>query len=465
MLSEQQLSQLVKAIQSFSEPETNINTPRNLPINSIESMQFSPIIDYLLEPYEHGYWEFKAAWNSASPLAIYLLETLGTFDDLQNKIGTLSELSSSTVKDKLTKDQCAEILNLTSRLSTIYWLFFMAIKTSNGDKSPSLPKMYDWISRIDLIEFKSKFSDALSIFEKQIYFDDFNPRLAPSKLGLIKNGLIFILNGPRESRDLVIIGTRQTDVCTMKDFYTAIGVINDASVRRVFAPDEDLFRPYFSLVLNVLPHIIQNDEQISKVFKQALSYYEDDDFQHCISTLGLIAENYLQRIYTSLLREQISGGLTLGQTIDRIHKGIDELFPSSKNAQRNLDSAYQKITALDPAATVESIKPFLRELVAMIGDDRRHYGQRFDELHKPSARRTPFPSRINDNLNELLKWRNAASHNSRIPLGTHEADRTLYCLISLVSWWQVQVATMDWTKSKLEIIETLLSKAKTTPTK
>lgn len=465
MLTEQQLSQIVKEIQYFFKPEKNTSTPRKLPVNSIESTQAAPIVDYLLEPYEHGYWELKATWNSVSPFAIYLLETLGTLDDLAKETDDSFSKPLAIIKNKLTEDKRREVLFLTSRLSSIHRLFAFAIKSSSGEALPSESKPYDWMNRINIIDFKSKFSDALSIFDRQIYFDGFDPQVLNSKIGFIKSGPIFTLNGPREQECLTLIGTRQADIFTMRDFYTSLGVINDASVRRVFAPDEDLFKPYFSLVLNILPHIIQNDGQTSNVFTQALSYYEDDDFQHCISTLGLIAENYLQRIYTSLLREQISGGLTLGQTIDRIHKGIDELFPSSKAPQRTLESAYQKITALDPAATVESIKPFLRELVAMIGEDRRHYGQRLDELHKSSARRTPFTSRINDNLNELLKWRNAASHNSRIPLGKHEADRTLYCLISLVSWWQEKIATIDWTKNKLEVIETLLSKAKTTSTK
>ena len=58
-----------------------------------------------------------------------------------------------------------------------------------------------------------------------------------------------------------------------------------------------------------------------------------------------------------------------------------------------------------------------------------------------------------ENLNELLKWRNAASHNSRVPLGAHEADRTLYCLVSVITWWQQQLAKVDWTKSKIEVVD------------
>lgn len=465
MLPEQKISQLVKFIDTAFDSEVNSVKTQNATAKLIDHAHVKPIVDYILEPYGNGYWELKATWNNASPYAIYLLESLEIFSNLENKIEVSPSTSLSVIVDNLTDDEREVVLRVTNRLTSLHRLFLMIAKVSSGEKIPTPPKFDSWTEQINLDELKIKFIDAWRIFEEKIYFDGFTGGVNASRILIIKTGIVSLLNTPRESGMLLICSAQQENVCIVRDFYMALGVIKDASICRIFAPDEELFKPYFSLVLNVLPHIINHDEQTSTVFSQALSYYEDEDFQHCITTLGLIAENYLQRIYTSLMREQISGGLTLGQTIDKIHKGIDEFFPSSKTTQRTLDSAYQKINSIDPSATIESIKPLLRELVAMIGEDRQHYGQRFDKIYKPSTKRTPFPNQINDNLNELLKWRNAASHNSRIPLGKHEADRTLYCLISLVSWWQKQITTVDWTKSKLEVIETLLSKATATSAK
>ena len=122
--------------------------------------------------------------------------------------------------------------------------------------------------------------------------------------------------------------------------------------------------------------------------------------------------------------------MTLGQTVDRLHKRIDDLYASPKSALRSQDEIYEQIKQIDPAAGIESLRPILREVLGLLNDDRAFLVKRMDDLLRPAQRRTPFPVGVAENLNELLKWRNVASHKSRVPLGGHEADRTLYCLIS-----------------------------------
>ena len=170
----------------------------------------------------------------------------------------------------------------------------------------------------------------------------------------------------------------------------------------------------------------------------------------------------MQRVHTSLLREPLTGGLTLGQTIDRVHRRIGELFPDDKPAQRTTHSIYEDINSLDERDLGANLKKILREIVTTMREDRSHTNKRIDELLRPPSRRTPFPPKILENINEILKWRNAASHNSRVPLGAHEADRTLYCLVSVTKWWQEQIASIDWSQSKNYIIEQLLRAAQTT---
>lgn len=269
-----------------------------------------------------------------------------------------------------------------------------------------------------------------------------------------------LLEAPKTSSSIHIVAMGRDELVALQDFYLALGATKNSSVRRVFAPDEDLFRPYFPLVSSVLNHVI-HDGQISRVFQQALEYYEESDYQHCISSLGLIAEDYLQRIYTSLLREPLPGGLTLGQTVERLHKRIDELFPTAKPILTSLDPIYEQIKLLEDAKLdVNELKGIFRDLIAVINEDRQYNAKRLDEFSKVSVRRSVVPANIADRLNELLRWRNAASHNSRIPLGAHEADRTLFCLVSLITWWQAKLGTMDWTQNRLSLVNQLLSDAK-----
>ncbi|WP_175953240.1 hypothetical protein [Burkholderia sp. BCC0405] len=457
-MTKNQLRMLVRAIENVSDRDADSGALRRRDSTSFDEAICSPILSYLVNPYEEGYWELKGAWDNSSPLSLYLMERLGTLSELEKNGETERFLPAVTAR-KLGEDSRAELLRLTNRLSPINVLFSVMTKKKAGITVSNIPNIDAWIEKIDPVEFCDKFNSAVKIFEEKVLFDGFRSSVFPNRLFQIKNGLISFLQLPRIDGALCLAAIQKADVCAMQEFYSAIGVLQNATVSRVFAPDDSLFRPYFAMVSGVLLSLI-DDRQISSAFTRALDYYEDNDFQHCVSTLGLIAEDYLQRIYVSLLREQIPSNLTLGQTLDRLHKNIDEQFPNGKMTQSTADTLFDKIRAIDNDSDMEGIKPILREFVSLIKSDRSYYGTKFDELTKPKSRRTPFPSHVGECLNELLKWRNAASHNSRVPLGAHEADRTLYCLVSLISWWQKQITTLDWSRGKFELIEQLVDTAK-----
>lgn len=458
MITDPKLHRLVRAAETLAEREAESATPRKSASTPLEASLAAPIVAYLLEPYDTGYWELRATWNPASALAKYLLAKLGTMADIEKEIDANAFLPAGAAR-KLSDEKRAELLRVTSRVSSINLLFKAAKVTEDGSDPPKFSEVDSWISRIDLPDLRRTFADAYRIFSEQIYYDGFISAFGHSKPYKIKTGLLALLGAPRDVGALHLIALSRTELIAMADFYRALGVITESQIQRVFAPDEALFRPYFPLVSSVLTHVIR-DGQISHVFSQALAYYEDDDFQHCISALGLIAEDYLQRVYTTLLREPLPGGLTLGQTLERLHRRIDDLLPSPKQTLRSADAAYDLIKNLPTPPDAGSLAPVLRELIQLIQDDRQYFGRKIDDVAKPPSRRTVFPAKISDNLNELLKWRNAASHNSRIPLGAHEADRTLFCLVSIITWWQLQLANLDWTKTRTELVEVLLATAR-----
>lgn len=458
MLPDLKLQRLVRAAETLAEREAESGPPRKSSAPALDAALAAPIVPYLLEPYETGYWELKAEWNPSSRLAKYLLEKLGTTADVE-KDGESAPFFATGVARKLVDEKRAELLRVTSRVSAINSLFRIAKLTEGGHPPPKIDERDPWISQIDLNDLRGKFSDAYSIFSQQIYFDGFVSSFTASRPYRTKAGLLTLLAGPRNDGSLHVVAMSRAELATLRDFYRALGVIDADIFQRVFAPDEALFKPYFALVSSVLNHVIY-DSHISRVFKQALAYYEEEDFQHCISSLGLIAEDYIQRVYTTLLREPLPGNHTLGQTLERLNRRLDDYIPLTKLTLRSVNSAYDLLKALPTNPDSAALAPALRELIQLIQDDRLYFGKRIEELSKPSSRRTVFPPRVTDTLNELLKWRNAASHNSRIPLGAHEADRTLFCLVTVISWWQKQLATQDWTKSRVEVIENLLAAAR-----
>lgn len=457
MFPEKKLAQIIKAAEALAERENGQGTPRVVTANVDEALA-QPSIKYLLEPYQNGFWELRAPWNELSPFAQYLLSKADTLTELEQEPDSHVATALQLVR-KLSEEKRRELLRITNRLSPLNTIFRALVRDALGQTAMKLPSSDEWISRLDLSEIRTRFASAVKVYEEQIYFDGITPSVVPNRPLRLKGGTVYYLDSPKDLGMLHVVSPRKEEVQALADFYASLGVILTTPVQRVFAPDEALFKPYFAVLSAVFPHVVR-DDQIAPSFARALDYYEEDDFQHCISTLGLIAEGYLQRIYSTLLREENASGLTLGQTLDRIHKRIGELVNPPKAAPKSVDAAYDLINALDANVGVETLKPVLREIVQLIQDSRNTLGKRIDEVTKVNVRSSPFPAHVLDNLTELLKWRNAASHNSRVPLAAHEADRTLYCLIRVITWWQEQLRNRDWSKTRLELLEELLQAAK-----
>lgn len=457
MLNDLRLARLIRTVETQAERESGSATPRRTTRAPLPKSLTIPIVEYLLEPYEKGFWEFRATWNPSSPFAKYLIGTLSTLSEIENETDT-PNFSPLTTARRMSEEKRAELLQISNRLSSINALFRAVARRSEGTVA-KYAEHDAWMGKLDLAQIPDKFPEAWKVFTERIYFDGYLSGFSASKPHQIKTGLVTMLEGPRSSGTLHLVAMRRDELVALSDFYLGLGVVADSTLRRVFAPDEDLFRPYFPFVSSVLTQVVQ-DGQISRVFEQALAYYVEDDFQHCISSLGLIAEDYLQRIYTTLLREPLPGGLTLGQTVERLHKRVEELLSQPKPTQKSPDHVYDQIKALESAVESDALKPILRDLLALLLDDRQYYSRRIDEATKPISRKSVFPANVADRLNELLKWRNAASHNSRIPLGSHEADRTLFCLIGVITWWQGRLAKLDWSLDRNQLVEQLLLEAK-----
>ena len=424
---------------------------------NFSSEQAKPLLDYLLSPYAHGYWELKGKWRKDSSYAKLVLDELGIADVFAAE----GEGKEVDALKKLSEERRDHLLSVTSRVSSVNALFQYIVLNELGRELPKLRDPDEWVKEIDHEKIKKRYKNAYEIFSNHIFHDSYRHTIFVKKIFSIQSGLVVCMEGPSSNGNINYVSNSKASLEKLREFYSDLGIIIDSTLVRVFAPDEALMKPYFSMVSGILPHVI-NDSFQNSAFSQALDYYEDDDYQHCISTLGLIAEDYMQRIFTSLLREPVPGSLTIGQIFDLIIRRIDAIFSPAKPVLRSADRAFESIKGINAESGILSLQPVLRELVNIIQDDRAFNAKKMEEASKIKSRRTPFPSHINDNINELLKWRNAASHKSRVPLGAHEADRTLYCLVTIVTWWQSQTLNMDWSKSRTEILEILVDAAKAT---
>ena len=79
-----------------------------------------------------------------------------------------------------------------------------------------------------------------------------------------------------------------------------------------------------------------------------------------------------------------------------------------------------------------------------IKEDKKHTMSTIEVLEKKRVTYSVFPKYLKENINELIRYRNATSHKSRIPIGNYEALRTVYCCITLLMWWINEKRSIIW---------------------
>lgn len=156
MLSDIRLARLIRAAETHSERESDSATPRRTKTAVLENALAEPIVNYLLEPYEHGYWDLRASWNSSSPFAKYLLEKLSTLTDLDKDWEQSAFLPGAVVR-RMSDEKREELLRVSNRLSSINVLFKAAASSLAGVQPGKLSASYAWISKLDLTEIPNTF--------------------------------------------------------------------------------------------------------------------------------------------------------------------------------------------------------------------------------------------------------------------------------------------------------------------
>jgi len=112
---------------------------------------------------------------------------------------------------------------------------------------------------------------------------------------------------------------------------------------------------------------------------------------------------------------------------------------------------YKDMSSYDPQVQHKTLD-IIRKILHSIKEQNRHTEDQIKKAFHPDSRLSIFPKPIRANFNELLRYRNATSHKSRIPIGPYEAIRTIYCAVNLIIWWNEERTKIDWSKSKEEII-------------
>jgi hypothetical protein len=416
--------------------------------NRLKESEITEIERYIANPVEVGYWRL----SMTRPPMGKLLSYFATSNDVP-----ITEIAPRTLAAPKRLNEDAKVITLR-RITTIFRALTAALVfKKHGEVSGRLlqehgfdeEKLYDGSSVL------TQMPEAVRLFEEDLYFPDYLPTVTPGQIIRLKRGYVVLVGGWGDVKAM-FVSTDREPLDDLAKVLSAVEVISAFSVERIFSPEEELFEPYFSLLQTVYDEVVK-DSKIKPGLQSAFDYYQKEDFVHCISSLGLVAEAYLTQVFEYYLRIACSKHFTLGQIYDNLHSHIREITAPPTAELKDLDPLYAAVKELialswNDEEYKKKSERLIRDVLNISKSDRKYYFQKIESISRPLRRISVFPGHIQENLQELMLNRNAAAHKTRIPIGSFEALRTLYCLTTFVLWWNATRAITDWAKPRVEIL-------------
>ena len=443
---------------------------RARPMNKIEltNNEIDDIVNYLHNPTKTGIWTLKAKWNSENSILRFIESET---NDFIKKNDTLSiTLGKREISFNLNNPEIlSEIEQNIQKFTFILKLFVYIHKTKMSDGEQSLDFLMSDFDQEDLIVFEmldlnkieEKFIDSYNYFVENIFFDKLQPTIRSNSIFKFNKGNIILTEGIIDN-SIKLMSINYDSIEIIHHFLNHLNQISEERIEAHFSPEEVVFDQYISYLDAVYLKIIEYS-LFKKLMQQGISEFKRKMYSNCIGTIGIMAEDILIQIYETLFREEAPKNKTLGQMFDQIR-----LNPKKK-ISKEISPAIELNDLFDETnSNLEILKSQdnVQKETLMIIRKMLHYVKQQNEITKDIIKKklsqeistSVFPKKIQMNLNELIKYRNAISHKSRIPIAKYEATRTVFCVMALLIWWNNEKQLIEWHDSEEEIINKIIER-------
>ncbi|MGM9425790.1 hypothetical protein [Hydrogenophaga sp. MI9] len=427
--------------------------------NPLSQNEKRKIAQYLENPVSSGLWHLNAVWLPSNGISADIWADIEKETKDKETLTIRSGKRDRRIKIndewrmKLRQEVCS-----TLTFTVALFDYLVRLDTQQPESidqfGPGHEEVQLVLDLIDIGPIKEKYVDALNVFRQTVWLPGFDPVAAVGHQTRLKSGSMIVQRGPRSHGELSAIAWDSSPLHDLQRFLLATGKIEEASVMPVFSPEEEVFAPYFDLLRMAYDFVIPQPH-LQPVIEKAMTNFAESNFSDCVSAIGLASEDVLTQIFETLYREQLTKGLTLGQLADELHARAAALFKRKEEPLPDVAVMYPELKAaiedpqLSPAKSVE----LLRRLVTLMVEVHKHTNVRIDRFGKPERKILIWPEIVNNAVNELIRYRNAASHKSRIPIGPMECRRAAFSFVVLIRWWLKERTLIDWNKSPLEILK------------
>lgn len=428
------------------------------------------IVNYLHNPTKMGIWTLKAKWNPENSILRFIKSEM---DDFISKNETLSiTLGKREISFDLKNPEILSEMNLDiQRFTFILRLFVYIHNTKMSDGEQSLDFLITDFSQDDLIIFEmldlskieEQFIDSYHYFIDNIFYDKLQPIIWKNEIFKFNKGNIILIQGVTDG-SIKIMSINYDSIKIIHSFLDSLNQISEGHIEAHFSPEEVVFDQYIPYLDAVYLKIIEYS-LFRKLMQQGISEFKREMYSNCIGTIGIMAEDLLIQIYETLFREEVPKNLSIGQMYDQIRlnskKKISEEISSTIELNDLFDETNSNLEILKSQDNVQKETLMLmRKMLQYIKQQNEITKNMIKKKLSKEISTSVFPRKIQMNLNELIKYRNAISHKSRIPIGKYEATRTVFCVMALLIWWNNEKQLIEWQDSEEEIISKIIERNK-----
>ncbi|WP_140217356.1 hypothetical protein [Pseudomonas oryzihabitans] len=416
---------------------------------------------YLNNPFSSGLWKLEASWVENPDISEAIWKDIST----EFKKGSLSIKSGKRTKTiKITEDLKETCQFAIHKTMTFYLAMFSSLAEQDGFAIEEPESMSDIsetlnlvLDLIDLNKIKNSYKEAYDHFKENILFEGFTPAIFDKNLCKHKCGCFISSASPRDSGKISIVAFESAPLKALSKFLVLIGKITDQTIIPTFSPEEEVLEPYFDILELSYPFSIRQPH-LYPLIEKSITNYRNSDYVDCVSALGLAGEDVLTQIFETLYREQLHKGLTLGQLLDEIQRRANLLFKHKSEPQPDISTLYEIIKKAISESEDKGLAALeaTRQLVTKQQAMNKHIIEKIDKYGKPEQVKSLFPARVLTALTELIRFRNASSHKSRIPIGPYESKRCAYCLLVIYIWWDETKISIDWDLAPEDIMKEII---------
>jgi hypothetical protein len=441
-------------------------THRNFrkPVADVSQSEKLKIVQYLENPVSYGLWRMNAEWLSMNGISQDIWTEIEK--EIKDKEAIVIKSGKRERRIKVSPDWRENLQGeVCSKISFLFALFdyLSKLETQQSQEDDQFGADHEAtqlvLDLIDISPVKIKYAEALTFFQNKIWFPGFKPITTLNSPSRSKSGIFILQNGPNHRESVTAIAWEGAPLEDLKQFWALLGKAYNTTVMPIFSPEEEVFAPYFDL-LSMAQEQIVPQSHLRPLINKAISNFNDKNFIDCVSTLGLSGEDILTQIYETLYREQLTKGLTLGQLADELHNRASIKFKKKEEISPDLSSLFPVLkTAIeDPTLSAARSVELLRNVLALSIEVNKHTQAKIEKIGKVERKLSIWPESVNHSVTELIRYRNAASHKSRIPIGPMECRRAAYAFVVLIRWWLHERTMIDWSKTPDEILRSCVDK-------